>query len=251
MECFWLLDSLDMLGYAGICVGTENSQLLKYSLLILQQENHFRKCYYWGQIYGVRSDYHIAYGFEKDCMNGQVYYYSTDGLNWLLLPKANKCARFLTPLAINKFEGDPSIVTNVYNVNPPFPPNEDPKKYYDGPIPKELKEEDRLAATVELIREDAAVVPRGAWFKCPDGDCIENLGFEGLTINDASYLKSYLHARPPQQKWNTNLLTRPDYNYALDFLDTIDLDVPPGIRIRTVIIIVDCFVFLKCYEVFS
>lgn len=52
-------------------------------------------------------------------------------MNWLLLPKATKCGRFLSPLAINRFDGDPSIVTNVYNVNPPFPPNEDPKAYYD------------------------------------------------------------------------------------------------------------------------
>lgn len=54
-----------------------------------------------------------------------------DGLNWLLLPKATKCGRFLSPLAINRFDGDPSIVTNVYNANPPFPPNEDLKTYYD------------------------------------------------------------------------------------------------------------------------
>lgn len=52
-------------------------------------------------------------------------------MNWLLLPKVTKCSQFLTPLAINKFEGDPSIVTNIYNVNPPFPPNEDPKIYND------------------------------------------------------------------------------------------------------------------------
>lgn len=52
-------------------------------------------------------------------------------MNWLLLPKATKCGRFLSPLAINRFEGEPSIVTNIYNVNPPFPPNEDPKAYYD------------------------------------------------------------------------------------------------------------------------
>ncbi|XP_076766299.1 radial spoke head protein 9 [Xylocopa sonorina] len=228
MECQKLLETVDIFGYAGVCIGIENSQLLQNSLIILQQENHFRKCYYWGRIYGARNDYHIAFGFQKDCMNDQVYYYSTDGLNWLLLPKANKCARFLTPLAINKFEGDPSIVTNVYNANPPFPPNEDPKKYYDGRIPRELKEEDRLAATIEIIREDAVTIPRGAWFKCPNGDIIENLGFEGLDAADALHLKSYLHARPPQQKWNTNLLMRPDYNYAIDFLDTIDLDVPQG-----------------------
>lgn len=60
-----------------------------------------------------------------------ISFYSTDGINWLLLPKATKCGRFLSPLAINQFEGDPSIVTNVYDVNPPFPPNEDPKTYYD------------------------------------------------------------------------------------------------------------------------
>lgn len=95
-------------------------------------------------------------------------------------------------------------------------------------MPRELKEEDRLAATVELITEDAAVIPRGAWFKCPSGDVIENSSFEGLCASDASCFKSYLHARPPKEKWNTNLLSRADYNYALDFLDSIDMDVPQG-----------------------
>lgn len=54
-----------------------------------------------------------------------------DGLNWLLLPKSPKYAKFLTPLAVNKFEGEPSIVTNVYDSNPPFPSNENPKQYYN------------------------------------------------------------------------------------------------------------------------
>ncbi|XP_014600639.1 PREDICTED: radial spoke head protein 9 homolog [Polistes canadensis] len=228
MEYSKLLDTIDTLGYAGICVSTENSQLLKNSLLILQKENQFRKCYYWGKINAIQNDYHIAYGYKKDCMNGKIYYYSMDGLNWLLLPKPEKYAKFLTPLAINKFEGEPSIVTNVYDSNPPFPSNEDPKQYYNGPIPKELKEEDRLATIVETITEEAIIIPRGGWFKCPNGDIIENLAFEGLNEVDALNLKSYQHARPPQQKWNTNLLTRPDYDYAIDFLDTVDLDIPQG-----------------------
>ncbi|KAL6268639.1 hypothetical protein P5V15_001773 [Pogonomyrmex californicus] len=226
MDCLKLLETLDVFGCAGICISTESSQLLQNSLLILQTENHFQKCYYWGRIHGLQNDYHIAFGFEKDCMNGQIYYYSTDGMNWLLLPKATKYGRFLSPLAINKFEGDPSIVINVYDANPPFPPNEDPQTYYGGPLPKELKEEDRLAATVEFITQDAAIIPRGAWFKCPNGDVIENPSFGGLCALDASQLKSYLHARLPKEKWNVNLLSRPDYNYALDFLDSIDLDVP-------------------------
>lgn len=52
-------------------------------------------------------------------------------MNWLLLPKATKCGRFLSPLAINRFDGDPSIVTNVYNTNPPFPSDENLKTFYD------------------------------------------------------------------------------------------------------------------------
>lgn len=75
MDCLKLLETLDVLGCAGICISTENSQLLQNSLLILQTENHFRKCYYWGRINGLQNDYHIAYGYEKDCMNGRVYHY--------------------------------------------------------------------------------------------------------------------------------------------------------------------------------
>ncbi|XP_012537108.2 radial spoke head protein 9 homolog isoform X1 [Monomorium pharaonis] len=226
MNCLKLLESLDIFGYVGICISIESSQLLQNSLLILQTENHFQKCYYWGRINGVQNDYHIAYGFEKDCMNDQKYYYSTNTMDWVLMPEVTKSARFLSPLAINQFEGDPSIVTNVYDINPPFPPDEDPKIYYDDPMPKELKEEDRLAATVELITEDAAIIPRGAWYKCPNGDVIENPSFAGLGEVDASNLKSYLHVRPPKEKWDVNLSIRPDYNYALDFLDSIDMDVP-------------------------
>lgn len=75
MDCLKLLETLDIFGCAGICISTESSQLLQNSLLILQAENHFRKCYYWGRVNGIQNDYHIAYGFEKDCMNYQVYYY--------------------------------------------------------------------------------------------------------------------------------------------------------------------------------
>lgn len=56
---------------------------------------------------------------------------STDCLNWLLMPKATKCAVFLTPLAVSSFQGDSSLVANVYAANPPYPPNTDVKDYHD------------------------------------------------------------------------------------------------------------------------
>lgn len=57
----------------------------------------------------------------------------------------------------------------------------------------------------------------------------------GLSAEECEDLKSYVHYRKPIQKWNTNLITRKDYNYALDFLDTIDLDIPAGITMEKLV----------------
>lgn len=90
----------------------------------------------------------------------------------------------------------------------------------------EIKEEDRLAAIVQIITEEAAVVPRGGLFKQTDSIVVHSRAFEGLKVDEADELCSFLHYRTPQRDCNTNLLTRVDYNYAMDFLDTIDKDLP-------------------------
>lgn len=96
------------------------------------------------------------------------------------------------------------------------------------PETRKLKEEDRLACTVQYITEDVGVVPRGALFHRPDGVVVENANFEGLSTLDAREIKSFLHFRKPTRKVNTNLLERDDYNYAMDFLDPLDIDIPEG-----------------------
>ncbi len=42
-----------------------------------------------------------------------------------------------------------------------------------------IKEEDRLAAVIAQIDEEVAVVPRGAYYKVPQGTIIKNRSFEG------------------------------------------------------------------------
>lgn len=44
----------------------------------------------------------------------------------------------------------------------------------------QLKEEDRVAAIVAAIDEDAAIVPRAAFIKTPLGEVHTNRSFEGL-----------------------------------------------------------------------
>lgn len=75
MDCSKLSDTSNVLGYGGVCISPEKAHLLHSSLVILQQENHFLKTYYWGRVNGAQRDYHVAYGYEKDCLNGQKYFY--------------------------------------------------------------------------------------------------------------------------------------------------------------------------------
>ncbi|KAK4886650.1 hypothetical protein RN001_002921 [Aquatica leii] len=219
-----ILNSLDILGHFGIIISTEESMVLYNSLLLLQNENHFRKIYFWGRIDGIERDYYIVYGYVKDALEGRIYYYSTNCVDWGLLPLPTENGKILTPLCTTKFLGDPSNVEEILIDKDETALG----KVLHASIMRRVKEEDRLSATVYFISEDAAAVPRGALFKRPDGVVVENLNFEGLSYLDSQEIKCFLHYRTPRQKWNTNLLTRTDYNYAFDFLDTLDADIPEG-----------------------
>lgn len=219
-------DISNTVGYSGLTLSLEEIVILRNSLLILQKENHFLNIFLWGKLLGIAKDYYISFGYRNDALHSQTYFYSTDGFVWDLLPKPNIRSRLLTPLCVSRLHGDPTLVVDVYEQyanTKPFGTEvfKDHGRYF-----KELKEEDRLSSLVEMCNEDALIKPRGALFKRADGVVIENKVYEGLSIQDAREIKSYMHWRRPHQRWNTNLLTRYDYNYALDFLDTIDKDIP-------------------------
>lgn len=219
-----ILHTLETSGYHGQILSTEESLILYNSLLLLQNENHFRRIYFWGKISGVEKDYYVAYGYVKDALVGKVYYYSTNCRDWGLLPQPTKKGKLLTPLCSTKFQGDPALVAEILIDKDETSLGEK----LSGPQIRTLKEEDRLSATIYFINQEAIAVPRGALFKRPDGVVVENRSFEGLDGLEAQEIKCFLHYRLPLQKWNTNLLTRNDYNYALDFLDTLDIDIPEG-----------------------
>lgn len=224
MELDTILTSLDTSGHCGHVISTEESLILYNSLLLLQNENHFRRIYFWGKIFGADKDYYIAYGYIKDALTGRIYYYSTNCTDWGLLPQPTDKGKTLTPLCTTKFQGDPALVIDVLLEKDETSVGE----ILEKPEVRKLKEEDRLSATIHFINHEAVAVPRGALFRRPDGVVVENLTFEGLTALEAQEITSYLHYRTPVNKWNTNLLTRNDYNYAIDFLDTLDCDIPEG-----------------------
>lgn len=95
------------------------------------------------------------------------------------------------------------------------------------PYYMEIKEDHRLALIVKTITEECAMVPRAAVAKQLDGTNALNPVFQGLKLSAATDLNNYQLYRVPHNDWNANLLKRPSYNYATDFLDTLDAVAPP------------------------
>ncbi|XP_030766743.1 radial spoke head protein 9 homolog [Sitophilus oryzae] len=219
-----IVECLNSISHTGHVISTEEQLILHNSLLILQNENHFRNVFFWGKILGAEKDYYVAYGYVKDALVGRIYYYSRNCVNWGLLPRPTKDGLLLTPLCTSKFQGDPALLTEVLIEKDETSLGEK----FRTPQIRKLKEEDRLSSLVTILTNEATVIPRGALFRRPDGVVVENLSFEGLSIIESREIASFLHYRQPTQKYNTNLLARDDYNHAMDFLDPLDIDIPEG-----------------------
>lgn len=219
MNIHKLWDYREYLNVNGMMFNAETMARQENALTTLQVENHFTHVQYWGQIYALEADYHIACGITNDALSDRKYYYTTDYQFWGLLPRPKKKYKLLSLITTFPFRGDPSIKLKVLD-----------EALEDGSPEKckEMKEEDRLAATISNICDEAECCARGQLIKQPDGTVVINPNFYGLNSLEAKQLKSYLHIRTPTQRWNTNLLTRPDYNYSMDFLDSVDQDIPSG-----------------------
>lgn len=203
----------------GMMLTSELISLLQNTLTLLQLDNHFNHIQYWGQLYAVEADYHIAVGIGTDALYDRKYFYTTDFSFWGLLPKPKKKYKMLSLLTTFPFRGDPSLKIKVLDES--LGETHPDRCQY-------MKEESRLAATISNICDEAEICSRGQLLRNPDGTTVINPNFYGLAAPEAKFLKSYMHIRPAQQRWNTNLLTRQDYNYSMDFLDSIDQDIPSG-----------------------
>ena len=89
-----------------------------------------------------------------------------------------------------------------------------------------LKEEERLAAIVFIISEESAICPRGALYKLTDGRVVPNQMFRGLKSLQSEDLLHYQIYRLPRNDLKFNLSNRTDYNYPIDFLDSIESVIP-------------------------
>ncbi|VUZ55755.1 unnamed protein product [Hymenolepis diminuta] len=122
------------------------------------------------------------------------------------------------------FTGDPQNEFEISKLSQHFNGDEfiqDEKKI-------KMKEEDRLAAVISRIDNDVRTIPRGSLLRLPSGQIIRNKNYEGLSFGDASKLSSYSHFRKPIEYPQNSLGNTCNLNKAIDFLDTLEKDVPKG-----------------------
>ncbi|EDO27772.1 predicted protein, partial [Nematostella vectensis] len=190
----------------------------------------FEKVRYWGKILGVKNDYFIIQGVGKDELKERKTLYSQDCIHWGLLPVVTDKMRHDCSFVKGRFTGDPSYEyehTETVKID-----NQDGEKTEGGEEENTIliKEEDRLATTIEAIDYDVRIVPRGSYIRTATGAVIENRSFEGnwLSVADAGKLASYFHFRDPVLFNQKSLLQKAELDKAVDFLDPIDTDVPKG-----------------------
>lgn len=63
------------LEYSSFSFNLENYAILTNSLLLLQNENHFKKIFFWGIIYGLEADYYISFGYKTDAVLDRIFFY--------------------------------------------------------------------------------------------------------------------------------------------------------------------------------
>jgi hypothetical protein len=91
-----------------------------------------------------------------------------------------------------------------------------------------IKESTRLAYFVEEHDYNCAVVPRGLYVCTQDGRVVKNKTYEGIDPAAAGKLSSYYHLRKRDPN-NSSALGNESCNLAVDFLDSIQEDIPRGV----------------------
>ncbi|CAK8692624.1 radial spoke head protein 9 homolog [Clavelina lepadiformis] len=216
--------SLDYLSGSGVILSPEKKAALQTSLIILKTHYKFQRVVLWGKILGIKDDYFIAQGAGRDELTDRKTLYSLNCIDWHLLPPATSAMKEKGALVRGRLMGDPSYEyehTDVRRVR-------DGDEYTEEEVTIQIKEEDRIAAVVATIDEEASIVPRGAYIKTPLGEVHANRSFEGLPVTESGKLNSYMHFRAAQKLASKSIKEKADLDPSIDFMDTIEDDIPKG-----------------------
>ncbi|KAM5263486.1 radial spoke head protein 9 homolog isoform 2-T2 [Ctenodactylus gundi] len=209
MDAEGLLLSLELASGSGLGLSPDRRASLLTSLTLVKRDYRFDRVLFWGRILGLVADYYIAQGLSEDQLAPRQTLYSMNCMEWSLLPPATEEMMVQTAVVKGRFMGDPS------------------HEYEHTEIQK-VKDGDKTFDDEVVIDKAVSIIPRGALFKTPFGPIHVNRTFEGLTLPEAKKLSSYFHFREPVDLKTKTLLEKADLDPSLDFLDSLEHDIPKG-----------------------
>uniref|UniRef100_A0A2I3GYN3 Radial spoke head protein 9 homolog n=1 Tax=Nomascus leucogenys TaxID=61853 RepID=A0A2I3GYN3_NOMLE len=199
MDADSLLLSLELASGSGQGLSPDRRASLLTSLTLVKRDYRYDRVLFWGRIL-------------LNCTE------------WSLLPPATEEMVVQSSVVKGRFVGDPSYEyehTELHKVN-------EGEKVFEEEIVVQIKEETRLVSVIDQIDKAVAIIPRGALFKTPFGPTHVNRTFEGLSLSEAKKLSSYFHFREPIELKNKTLLEKADLDPSLDFMDSLEHDIPKG-----------------------
>ncbi|CAN8203521.1 unnamed protein product [Coccothraustes coccothraustes] len=223
MEAQSLPAALSLVAGGGAGLSPELRAALGASLPLVQRDYRFERVWFWGSIQGVRGAYYIVQGLGPDRAAPRSRLYSLNCLDWSLLTPATEEMLALAEEVKGRFQGDPSFEYSLAEINA-----EAAARLVQSGKEPVIKEEARLIATIEQIDRAVGIVPRGAFVKTPLGSVHENRHFEGLSLVEAKKLSSYFHFTEPADLKNKTLLEKADLDPSIDFLNSLEHDIPQG-----------------------
>ena len=195
------------LGHTGNQLTPSDKAALRCSLPLLAHE-HKSNVQFWGKIFGTTGDYLIAQVNNEDMLAPTSSLYSVDGgVQWHLLPSVDDETIELCRLIKGDSRGDPSYGYDVKGCT--------------------IRESDRIIAFITLCDRHCAVVPRGAFQKGEDGIVHVNPAFQGISLQKAGKLSSYLH-RVQLDPEKLSSVHREHLDMTIDCMPTIFSDIPQG-----------------------
>ncbi|XP_036943086.1 radial spoke head protein 9 homolog [Acanthopagrus latus] len=222
MDFNTLYYSWELVAGSGQTLSLEQRVALQTSLVILQKNYKFSRVLFWGKILGIKEDYFIAQGRGEDEMQDKKNLYSLNCIDWFLLPTTtDSMIQEVSTAAKGRFIGDPSHMYEHVELRRQGESDEET-------VVIKVREESRLAVTVQQIDEEVSVVPRGAFIKSSHGLVKINRSFGGLSDSEAMKLDNYLHFSEPKNLKKRSILEKGDLNPAIDFLDVLTDDIPKG-----------------------
>lgn len=229
MELVDLESGLNCAAAAGYVLNCQEIAGLQASLSVLRSREKYDKIWFWGKIFGQKSDYYIAYGLRASDFEFPSKNFYCAGEDFEFQPLARlteEVADRVIELGLDKpFTG---VLTTPLEAPQSGDDADAPPADDNAPKPQVPLESDRLAQIVQEIDFDTAAVPKGAYALSDAHTVVPSTDFKGLGATQAKSLSNYVHFRPPTSVASLRALARTDVQFYANFLDLLESDLPKG-----------------------